>query len=42
LLHGIMATIAEFYSQNLAAEVRKGLLQEVRMGGRQAARPSAT
>ena len=33
LLHGIMATIAEFYSQNLAAEVRKGLLQKVRMGG---------
>lgn len=33
LLHGIMATIAEFYSQNLAAEVRKGLLQKVRLGG---------
>ena len=28
-----MATIAEFYSQNLAAEVRKGLLQKVRLGG---------
>ena len=33
LLHGIMATIAEFYSQNLAAEVRKGMLQKVRLGG---------
>jgi site-specific DNA recombinase len=33
LLHGIMATIAEFYSQNLAAEVRKGLVQKVRLGG---------
>ncbi len=33
LLHGIMATIAEFYSQNLAAEVRKGMLQKVKLGG---------
>lgn len=33
LLHGIVATVAEFYSQNLAAEVRKGLLQKVRLGG---------
>ena len=24
LLHGIMASIAEFYSKNLAAEVKKG------------------
>jgi DNA invertase Pin-like site-specific DNA recombinase len=33
LLHGIMSSIAEFYSQNLAAEVIKGLTQKVRKGG---------
>lgn len=25
LLHGIMSSIAEFYSQNLATEVKKGM-----------------
>ena len=33
LLHGIMASIAEFYSQNLAAEVTKGLTQKIATGG---------
>lgn len=33
LLHGIMSSIAEFYSQNLAAEVVKGTEQKVRAGG---------
>ncbi len=33
LLHGIMASIAEFYSQNLAAEVKKGLSQKAKNGG---------
>ena len=33
LLHGIMSTIAEFYSRNLATEVQKGLLQKARAGG---------
>ena len=33
LLHGIMASIAEFYSRNLAAEVMKGLSQKVINGG---------
>ena len=33
LLHGIMSTIAEFYSQNLAAESKKGTLQKVKGGG---------
>lgn len=33
LLHGIMATIAEFYSQNLATEVVKGMSQKAKMGG---------
>ncbi len=33
LLHGIMATIAEFYSANLAAEAKKGMLQKVKLGG---------
>ena len=33
LLHGIMATIAEFYSANLASEARKGMLQKVQSGG---------
>ncbi len=33
LLHGIMATIAEFYSKNLAHEVKKGLSEKVRRGG---------
>lgn len=33
LLHGIMSSIAEFYSRNLAAEVIKGTQQKVRAGG---------
>lgn len=33
LLHGIMSSIAEFYSQNLANEVRKGLNEKVKSGG---------
>ncbi len=33
LLHGIMATIAEFYSANLASEARKGMLQKAKSGG---------
>ena len=33
LVHGIMATIAEFYSQNLAAEVSKGMAQKAASGG---------
>src|SRR5690606_27511920 len=33
LLHGIMSTIAEFYSRNLAAEVSKGMGQKAANGG---------
>lgn len=33
LLHGIMSSIAEFYSQNLASEVIKGMSQKVQTGG---------
>ena len=33
LLHGIMSTIAEFYSRNLASEVSKGMNQKARTGG---------
>ena len=33
LLHGIMATIAEFYSQNLATEAKKGMTQKAKVGG---------
>jgi site-specific DNA recombinase len=33
LLHGIMSSIAEFYSRNLAAEVRKGVQQKFKTGG---------
>jgi site-specific DNA recombinase len=33
LLHGIMSTIAEFYSRNLAAEVSKGMTQKAIGGG---------
>ena len=33
LLHGIMSSIAEFYSRNLANEVVKGMNQKVRGGG---------
>ena len=33
LVHGIMSSIAEFYSQNLAAEVIKGTTKKVQRGG---------
>lgn len=33
LLHGIMSSIAEFYSRNLAAEVMKGTTQKAQKGG---------
>ncbi len=33
LLHGIMSTIAEFYSRNLANEVAKGMTQKAITGG---------
>lgn len=33
LLHGIMSTIAEFYSRNLAGEVSKGMNQKALNGG---------
>ena len=33
LLHGIMSSIAEFYSRNLANEVVKGMSQKARSGG---------
>lgn len=33
LLHGIMSSIAEFYSQNLAAEVKKGMGEKIKGGG---------
>src|SRR5699024_3387993 len=33
LLHGIMSSIAEFYSKNLASEGTEGLTQKVASGG---------
>jgi DNA invertase Pin-like site-specific DNA recombinase len=33
LLHGIMSSIAEFYSRNLSTEVKKGLTQKAKSGG---------
>jgi site-specific DNA recombinase len=33
LMHGIMSSIAEFYSRNLATETRKGMQQKARSGG---------
>ena len=33
LLHGIMSSIAEFYSRNLANEVIKGMSEKARNGG---------
>jgi site-specific DNA recombinase len=33
LVHGIMATIADFYSSNLASEVAKGMNQKAKSGG---------
>lgn len=32
LLHGIMSSIAEFYSRNLASEIRKGMNQKAKKG----------
>ena len=39
LLHGIMSSIAEFYSRNLATEVQKGMSQKARAGGTVARAP---
>ncbi len=39
LLHGIMSTIAEFYSRNLASEVTKGMTQKAATGGTVARAP---
>ena len=33
LLHGIMSSIAEFYSRHLANEVVKGMSEKVKIGG---------
>lgn len=33
LLHGIMSTVAEFYSRNLASEVAKGMTQKAATSG---------
>ncbi|MFA5157894.1 MAG: recombinase family protein [Patescibacteria group bacterium] len=33
LMHGIMASIAEFYSRNLAAEALKGAVEKAKQGG---------
>lgn len=33
LFHGIMSSIAEFYSQNLATEVKKGMTEKAPRGG---------
>ena len=33
LVHGIMSSVAEFYSRNLATEVTKGLTQKLAQGG---------
>ena len=33
LMHGIMSSIAEFYSKNLATEVTKGMIQKLKAGG---------
>jgi site-specific DNA recombinase len=42
LLHGIMASIAEFYSMNLATEVMKGTTEKARRAASQDALGSAT
>ena len=34
LLHGIMSSIAEFYSRNLAMEIMKGTTQKAKKGGK--------
>lgn len=33
LLHGIMATMAEFYSRNLSSEAKKGIAEKAKRGG---------
>lgn len=33
LMHGVMSSIVEFYSNNLAQEVKKGMWQKVQSGG---------
>ena len=33
LVHGVMCSIAEFYSQNLGAEAKKGMTQKAKSGG---------
>ena len=33
LMHGIMASMAEFYSRNLASEAKKGIAQKAKNGG---------
>ncbi len=33
LMHGIMSSIAEVYSRNLATEITKGLVQKASLGG---------
>jgi site-specific DNA recombinase len=42
LVEGIHALMAEFYSANLASEIRKGLTQKAKMGGSPTAPRSAT
>ena len=39
LLHGIMSSIAEFYSRNLATEIIKGSVQKAKNGGTPARAP---
>ncbi len=41
LLHGIMSTIAEFYSGNLANEVAKGMTQKATVAAQRAARTAS-
>ena len=41
LVHGIMSSIAEFYSHNLATEVTKGIVQKAAAGGTPTKAPSA-
>ena len=33
LMHGVMSSVSEYYSKNLAMEVKKGMLQKVQNGG---------
>lgn len=33
LMHGMLASMSEFYSQNLATEIKKGMSQKVKKGG---------